>query len=145
MKTGIKKAASFGLACALSFCAASAATPALSESEAPASAAPSEAEEVPIGHELHGRIMRVDFVEFYSHRTEYFADGTYEIIDSKGDSSSGKWWIEENSRLCFISIINKEACWVYEPMEDGRVYQNFSPYDGTLVHAFLEPAGSKLR
>ena len=37
------------------------------------------------------------------------------------------------------------AVWSYAPMEDGRAYQNHSPYDGTLVHAFLEPVGSKLR
>lgn len=99
-----------------------------------------------LGEELHGRVMRADFPAFYSHRTEYHPDGTYDIVDSKGVRSEGKWWIEDKIRLCFVRKADGiRACWRYRKMYDGQVYTTVSPYDGSTVYAYLEPAGSSLR
>ena len=143
MKPRNSKAVSWLLSSSLALSVACVASSATAEPEQRLAVSAADEQPTSDGSELHGRIMRVDFIEFYSHRTHYFADGTYKLIDSKGWSSSGKWWVEKNG-LCFFSIEKKRVCWAYAPLEEGRVYQSFSPYDGTPVHAFLEPVGSTL-
>ncbi len=143
MKVRKSRASSCLLSCSLALIVAAVGSSATAESEQTPTVSIVDEEPTSDGRELYGRVMRVDFIDFYSHRTHYFADGTYKLVDSKGWSSSGTWWVEKNA-LCFFSIEKKRVCWAYAPLEEGRVYQNFSPYDGTPVHAYLEPVGSTL-